>query len=105
MRPVLLVPVCAALLLAGPALAQSGSGLSSGISTGAPPASSGPGTLPAGSVGGTTTGDVPLKTGSTTAVGQTKPPGEAASGTRSDLEEKSRELDRKIDKGICVGCK
>lgn len=105
MRPVHILPVCAALLFAGPAIAQSGSGLSSGLSTGAPPASSSPGTLPAGSVGSTATGDAPLKTGSTTAVGQTKPPGEAAPGTRTDLEEKSRELDRKIDKGICVGCK
>ena len=105
MRPVHVLSVCAALLCAGSAFAQSSSGLSSGLSTGAPTSPAGPGTLPAGSVGSTATGDVPLKTGSTTAVGQTKPPGEAAPGTRSDLEEKSRELDRKIDKGICVGCK
>lgn len=105
MRPVHVLSVCAALLFAGPAIAQSGSGLSSGITTGSPPSPGGPGSLPAGSVGGTATGDLPLKTGSTTAVGQTKPPGEAAPGTRTDLEEKSRELDRKIDKGICVGCK
>lgn len=105
MRTVHILSVCAALLSAGPAVAQSASGLNSGITTGAPSATSSPGTLPAGSVGSTATGDAPLKSGSTTAVGQTKPPGDAAPGTRSDLEEKSRELDRKIDKGICVGCK
>lgn len=95
MRPVPAILVCACLAVSGPALAQSASGL----------APTGPGAPPAGTVGSTATGDLPLKTGATTAVGQTKPPGDAAPGTNSALEEKSRELDRKIDKGICTGCK
>jgi hypothetical protein len=68
----------------------------------------GQGTAPAGSVGSTATGDMPAKTGATTAVGQTKPAGDAVGdrlGTRPDLEEKSRDLDQKINKGICTGCK
>ena len=57
------------------------------------------------SVGTTATGDLAPR--DTTAAGQTKPPGTAAGaglGTRPDLEAKSRELDRKIDTGICRGC-
>ena len=58
-----------------------------------------------GSVGTTATGGLAPR--ATTATGQTKPPGEAGGaglGTRPDLEVKSRELDRKIDTGICTGC-
>ena len=47
-------------------------------------------------------------TGGTTDVGQTKPPGAAVGdglGTRPDLDQKSRQLDQKINQGICVGCK
>ena len=64
-----------------------------------------PTTAPAGSVGSTVDGGAPAKLGSTTAVGRTKPPGAAAPGTRPDLEEKSRALDRRINRGICTGCK
>ena len=63
-----------------------------------------PGTAPAGSVGATVNGGAPEKTSATTMVGQTKPPGTAAHGTRPDLDEKSRQLDRKIRTGICSGC-
>lgn len=42
--------------------------------------------------------------GSITATGQTKPPGSAASGERSDLDRKSEAIDRKIKGGICKGC-
>ena len=98
MRPLPAFLICACLAVPASALAQSASGL-------APASPVAPGSPPAGTVGSTATGDLPLKTGSTTAVGQTKPPGDAAPGTRSDLEVKSRELDRKIDKGICTGCK
>ena len=58
--------------------------------------------------GSTVDGRLPEKTGSTTAVGQTKPPGAPVGeneGTRPDLERKSRELDTKINQGICTGCK
>ena len=58
-----------------------------------------------GSVGTTATGDLAPR--ATTATGQTKPPGAAGDGglgTRPDLEAKSREVDRKIDTGICTGC-
>jgi hypothetical protein len=51
---------------------------------------------------------LPDRTASTTAVGRTKPPGAPVGdglGTRPDLEVKSRELDRKINTGICSGCK
>ena len=44
---------------------------------------------------------------SVTATGQTKPPGAAVGdnlGSRPDLDEKSRELDRAINRGICRGC-
>ncbi|RVU16858.1 hypothetical protein [Methylobacterium oryzihabitans] len=42
-----------------------------------------------------------------TGVGQTKPPGSAlgpGDGTTPELRRKSREIDRKIDTGICIGC-
>ena len=80
----------AAVLAAAPALAQ------------IPPPSPRQGDT---SVGTTSTG--PLAPRATTGVGQTKPPGAAEGGglgTRPDLEAKSRELDRKIDTGICTGC-
>jgi hypothetical protein len=69
------------------------------------PASPGPGVAPAGSVGSTVDGAPPARAASTTAVGRTKPPGAAADGTRPDLDAKSRQLDRKIQTGICTGCK
>lgn len=56
------------------------------------------------STGTTVNGGAPVTTGSTTSVGQTKPPGTAADGTRPDLDVKSRELDHKIKTGICTGC-
>lgn len=83
-----------ACLLAGPAVAQNA----------AAPA----GAAPAGTAGSTISGGLPEKTGSTTSVGQTKPPGGAVGddrGTRPDLEAKSKQIDRQIDKGICSGCK
>jgi hypothetical protein len=86
------VTVWGAVLVAGPALAQGETGA--------------PGTAPA--VGSTATGDMPQRTGSITGVGQTKPPGAAVGenlGTRPDLVEKSRQLDRRIDTGICSGCR
>jgi hypothetical protein len=82
------------LALAGPAFAQ------------VQPST--PGAGPAGSVGSTVTGGLPDRTASTSAVGRTKPPGAPIGdglGTRPDLEEKSRQLDRKINTGICSGCK
>lgn len=78
----------AAALSVAPALAQI-----------PPPREGGP------TVGTTATGGLPDR--ATTATGQTKPPGAAEGdrlGTRPDLEAKSRELDRKIDTGICAGC-
>ena len=69
------------------------------------PASPGPGVAPAGSVGSTVDGAPPARAASTSAVGRTKPPGAAADGTRPDLDAKSRQLDRKIQTGICTGCK
>ena len=102
MRP-LAIALILGSLAAGPALAQSSP---SAASSGLVPA--GPGAPAGGSVGSTATGGLPEKTGATTAVGQTKPPGTAVGdreGTRPDLEAKSRELDRKIDRGICIGCK
>lgn len=63
-----------------------------------------PGTSGAGSTVGGAAGD---RTGSTTAVGQTKPPGAAVGdglGTRPDLERKDQELTRRIERGICTGC-
>jgi hypothetical protein len=90
MRPLSAAILCGALLTAAPAGAQTA-----------------PGAAPAGTVGSTATGDLPAKTGATTAVGQTKPPGDTVGdrlGTRPDLEEKSRDLDQKINRGICSGC-
>ena len=105
MRP-LAIALVVGSLAAGPALAQlSPSAPSSGL---APTAPVGSGAPAGGSVGSTATGGLPEKTGATTAVGQTKPPGTAVGdreGTRPDLEAKSRALDRKIDRGICTGCK
>ena len=95
MRPSPAILLWSCLLMAGPACAQTSPG-------------AGPGVAPAGAVGSTATGDLPAKTGATTAVGQTKPPGGTVGdrlGTRPDLEEKSRALDKKIDRGICSGCK
>jgi hypothetical protein len=80
-----------AVLITGPALAQDTS-----------PA---PAPAPAGRTG---TGDVPQRTGAITGLGQTKPPGTALGdtlGTRPDLQEKSRQLDRRIHQGICSGCR
>lgn len=92
MRPLAVAAIlCGALVLAAPARAQMA-----------------PAAAPAGTVGSTATGDLPAKTGATTASGQTKPPGDTVGdrlGTRPDLEAKSRDLDQKIDKGICTGCK
>ena len=74
----------------------------------APPVGTPLGTPPPGSVGSTVTGGLLDKAGATTAVGQTKPAGSPVGdglGTRADLQEKSRQIDRKIDTGICTGCK
>ncbi|MDB5511379.1 MAG: hypothetical protein JWR08_862 [Enterovirga sp.] len=87
--------------LAGLALASALVALPAAAQTGAP----GVTVAPPGSVGATGTGGLPEAAGSTTAVGRTKPPGAAADGYRPDLEEKSRQLDRKINTGICTGCK
>jgi hypothetical protein len=64
-----------------------------------------PGTAPAGGIGTTVDGTAPARAASTSSVGRTKPPGAAADGVRPDLEQKSRQLDRKIQTGICSGCK
>lgn len=91
MRPLRHALLLGAILIAAPALAQTS-----------------PGVAPSGTVGSTTTGAAPEKTGATTGVGQTKPPGDVVGdnlGTRPDLEQKSKQLDEKIDKGICSGCK
>ena len=92
LRPTIAGLALAGLLTASSAYAQA-------------PATTGPGLAPAGSVGSTSDGMAPAKAASTTAVGQTKPPGTAADGSRPDLDQKSRELDRKIKTGICTGCK
>lgn len=100
MRPLIAV-VALGLFVAGPTVAQT-TAPSSGLAPASPMA---PATPPAGS---TVNGGVPDRTGSTTAIGQTKPPGDPVGermGTRPDLEAKSKELDQKINKGICVGCK
>lgn len=91
MRPLRNLLLAGAILTAGPVFAQTS-----------------PGVAPSGTVGSTATGAAPEKTGATTGVGQTKPPGDAVGdnlGTRPDLEQKSKQLDQKIDKGICSGCK
>lgn len=69
---------------------------------------SSPGVPPTGSAGSTVDGGHPEKTGATTAVGQTKPPGgvlDDRAGTTPDLDQKSRDIDRQINTGICSGCK
>ena len=89
-------------------LAASSPLFAQGVSGGLSGTPAGPGVAPVGSVGSTATGTAPDKTGSTTAVGQTKPPGTAVGedrGTRPDLERKSDELSRRINTGICTGCK
>lgn len=93
MRAFVSVLVATACLAASPGFGQT--------STGSPGAS------PTGTVGSTRTGDDPEKTGSTTAIGQTKPPGQPVGdglGTRPDLEDKSRDLTRRIQRDICTGC-
>ncbi|GJD47421.1 hypothetical protein OPKNFCMD_0129 [Methylobacterium crusticola] len=53
------------------------------------------------------TGSVGAANRSITGVGQTKPPGAAlgpGEGTSPEVREKSREVNRKIDTGICIGC-
>lgn len=101
MRPLIAV-MALGLFAAGPAAAQT-TAPNSGLAPASPMAPP-----PAGSAGSTVNGGLPEKTGSTTAIGQTKPPGDPVGdrmGTRPDLEAKSKELDQKINKGICVGCK
>lgn len=95
-RPFMAGLALAAALYGLPASAQDGTASPGGATTTAPPA---------GSVGSTAKGGITETTGSTSLVGKTKPPGAAADGYRPDLEEKSRELDRKINTGICTGCK
>lgn len=100
MRSSLSFLVLAACLAGAPVLAQT-------EETGRAGGLSGPGVAPPGSVGSTRTGEAPEKTGSTTAIGQTKPPGQAVGdglGTRPDLEDKSRDLTRRIQNDICKGC-
>ncbi|MDB5591415.1 hypothetical protein [Enterovirga sp.] len=96
-----LVPILLAgtWLLAGPARAQAtppaGSGLSS--SSGSGPAAP----LPNATAGARD------RTGGTTAVGRTKPPGSPVgdrAGTTPELDRKSQALDRQITRGICKGC-
>ncbi len=88
----------AACLAACPALAQ----LTPPVAGGLPPSSQSPtGGIPPAADGA---GD---RTGSLTGAGQTKPPGSPVGdnlGTRPDLEQKSREIDRQISTGICKGC-
>lgn len=84
-----------ACLSAAPALAQTTPPVASGLAPS--PASPTQGIPPA-------TGGAGDRTGSVAATGQTKPPGEAAPGTRPDLEQKSKQLDEKINRGICRGC-
>jgi hypothetical protein len=92
-RTSILALVLTGALLASPALAQ------------VPAAQPGAATVPAGSVGATNDGSAPARAASTSAVGRTKPPGAAADGVRPDLEEKTRRLSRRINTGICAGCK
>ncbi|WP_298967781.1 hypothetical protein [uncultured Methylobacterium sp.] len=76
-----------------------------------PAAAAAQATNPAPSTGGMTepgsTGSVGSVDRNITGVGQTKPPGSAlgpGDGTTPELRRKSRDLDRKIDTGICIGC-
>lgn len=53
------------------------------------------------------TGSLGPATRDTTGVGQTKPPGAALgpdAGLTPDLQQRDREIQRKIDTGICDGC-
>ncbi|GJD64077.1 hypothetical protein [Methylobacterium frigidaeris] len=53
------------------------------------------------------TGALGPATRETTGVGQTKPPGAALgpdAGLTPDLQQRDREIQRKIDTGICDGC-
>lgn len=92
-----ITPILAAATLAGLAFA-----------TPAPAQTSAPGaTGGAGAAGGpATTGSLDAGR-STTGTGQTKPGGDtldARDGTTPELENKSRDIDRKIINGICRGC-
>jgi hypothetical protein len=98
MKRWLLALIASGCLASGSALPQTAGDAGSGAS---------PGAAPLSSVGSTRTGGLPERAGATTAVGQTKPPGTAVGdglGTRPDLEEKSRRIDRQIQTGICSGC-
>ncbi|WP_018260601.1 hypothetical protein [Methylobacterium sp. WSM2598] len=77
----------AATLGAGPLAAQN-----------ADPGAPGPGAAPAepGSTG-TVNRNV-------TATGQTKPPGRAAAPREANQPDRVKELNRKVDTGICIGC-
>jgi hypothetical protein len=53
------------------------------------------------------TGSLGPATRETTGVGQTNPPGAALgpdAGLTPDLQQRDREIQRKIDTGICDGC-
>ncbi|KMO34619.1 hypothetical protein VQ02_18860 [Methylobacterium variabile] len=53
------------------------------------------------------TGSLGPATRETTDVGQTKPPGAALgpdAGLTPELQERDRQIQRKIDTGICIGC-
>lgn len=92
--------VIVGLLAAPPALAQAPSP--------GPTGGDRPEAGPAGSAGGTSADRVPERAGSISAVGRTKPPGATLGdqlGTRPDLEARSRELNRRIETGICTGCR
>ena len=98
MNRILISLALTAGLVAGAASAQTAPPASSGLSPGS--ASPTGGIPPA-------TGGAGDRTGSITATGQTKPPGSTVGpeqGTRPDLETKSKELDEKINRGICRGC-
>jgi hypothetical protein len=87
-----------AMLMAGPALAQDPA---------APAAEPATGPATTGSIGTTAPATGPQRIGALTRVGQTKPPGSALGddlGTRPDLLARSREIDRRINVGICSGC-
>ncbi len=87
----------AAALGSAPAFAQ-GSSIGTGSAGAAPAATA---AIPPAS------GAAGDRTGSITGTGQTKPPGTAVGeglGTRPDLDQRSRQLDRQIQTGICKGC-
>jgi hypothetical protein len=82
--------------------------LTAGLISGAASAQSAAAPGAPAAIGSTATGGPPERAGSVTSVGQTKPGGAAVGddlGTRPDLQEKSRKLDRQINQGICNGCK